>query len=78
MVTYIQACGNENACGNGVLIYDRGINDTSIHFVRDKTFYKKACGNETACRNENACGNEVLISRKMDGISVTYPTGVDK
>jgi hypothetical protein len=72
MVTYIQACGNGNACGNGVLIYARGINDTSIHFERDKTFYKKACGNETAC------GNEVLISRKIDGISVTYPTGVDK
>jgi hypothetical protein len=35
-------------------------------------YYKKACG------NENTCGNEVLISRKMDWISVSYPTGIDK
>jgi hypothetical protein len=31
-----------------------------------------------ACGNENACRHEVLIPRKMDGISVIYPTGVDK
>jgi hypothetical protein len=43
-----------------------------------RTYYKKACDNENACGNENACSNEVLISRKMDGISVIYPTGVGK
>jgi hypothetical protein len=43
-----------------------------------RTYYKKACGNENTCGNANASGNDVLISRKMDGISVIYPTGVDK
>jgi hypothetical protein len=41
-------------------------------------YYKKACGNVNPCGNENACGNEVLISRKMDGISLIYPTGIAK
>jgi hypothetical protein len=36
-----------------------------------RTYYKKGYS------NENACGNEVLISPKIDGISVIYPTGVD-
>jgi hypothetical protein len=27
---------------------------------------------------KRACCNEVLISRKMDGIRIIYPTGVDK
>jgi hypothetical protein len=36
------------------------------------------CGNKNACGNELACRNEVLIPRKMDGISVIHPTGVDK
>jgi hypothetical protein len=33
---------------------------------------------KNTCGNANASGNDVLISRKMDGISVIYPTGVDK
>jgi hypothetical protein len=42
----------------------------TLHEIR--SYYKKASD------NENACGSEVLISRKMDGISVIYPTSVHK
>jgi hypothetical protein len=39
-----------------------------LHEIR--SYYKKASDNEN--------GSEVLISRKMDGISVIYPTSVYK
>jgi hypothetical protein len=47
-----------------------------------KLIYLTECGNEThyltEWGNENAWGNEVLIPLKISGISIIYPTGLDK
>jgi hypothetical protein len=50
--------------------------DHCLH--REFIIKKRAVMKMRVVSNENACGNEILISRKMDGISVTYSTGVDK
>jgi hypothetical protein len=56
-------------------------NRTSVLMMRYHTcivqYWLIGCYCKKACGNENGCGNEVLISRKMDEISVIYPTGVD-
>jgi hypothetical protein len=47
-----------------------------------KLIYPIECGNEThdltEWGNENSWGNEVLISLKISGINIIYPTGLDK
>jgi hypothetical protein len=50
--------------------------DHCLH--REFIIKKRGVMKKRVVSNENACGNEILISRKMDGISVSYSSGVDK